>query len=48
MSANVRFGVFLGCKIISWKNNQDEKVLGAASFEGFLYAKVASVHAYKT
>ena len=35
MSANVRFGVFLGCKIISWKNNQDEKVLGAAGFEGF-------------
>ena len=39
MSANVRFGVFLGCMIVSWKNNKDEKVLGAASFEGFSLCK---------
>jgi len=35
MSANVRFGIFLGCMIISWENNQAEKVPGALSFEGF-------------
>ena len=39
MSANVRFRVFLGCMIVSWKNNKDEKVLGAASFEGFSLCK---------
>ncbi len=25
MSANVRFEVLLGCKIISWENNQNEE-----------------------
>ena len=48
MSANVRFGVFLGCKIISWKNNQDEEVLEATSFEGFSLCKGGSSYAHET
>ena len=43
MSANVRFEVFLGCKIISWENNKDEKVLGAASFEDFSLCKGCNI-----
>ena len=48
MSANVRFGAFLRCMIISWKNNQDEEVLEATSFEGFSLCKGGSSYAHET